>query len=254
MDYGARELKRDCEGPDVEELQLRLAGFRGTMPDGDFGPGTERQVMNFQRDYMKLERPSGRADAATLRAIDDFAKRYPVDFGLLKCPCGKCAGFGAGKFKGQYRAGRTREEKDYLYEYPGVHRMLLWAVRAAFFYMPEHKFTINSGYRCSEDNAIHDRSSTNHHGKAIDIDIVLKPGECNVDDRKKCQSARGRIQETADAQVGWDARNRKSLEPPDIAPTWVHYDVRCYEPKYLEDRFFCTSLAALDNRKPIRFA
>ena len=45
MQYGERELKRGCKGPDVVELQTRLAGFRGTMPDGDFGPGTERQVM-----------------------------------------------------------------------------------------------------------------------------------------------------------------------------------------------------------------
>jgi hypothetical protein len=253
MDYGKRELKRGCQGPDVEELQVRLAGFRGTLPDGDFGPGTERQVMNFQRDYMGLPQPGGRADAATLRAIDAFGARYPIDFGALRCPCGQCGGFGAGKHKDEYRAGVPREEATYLYEYPGMHRMLLWAARAVFFYMPEHKFSINSGYRCSVNNAKHGRTSTNHCGKAIDLDIALKAGECNVDDRAKCDAVRGRIVETADAQVRWGARNRKALEPPDIAPTWVHYDVRCYERKYLEDRFFCTSLAALDNRQPIRF-
>ena len=254
MEYGERELKRDCEGPDVQELQIRLAGFRGTVPDGDFGPGTERQVMNFQHDYMKIARPSGRADAATLRAIDEFAKRYPLDFAQLKCKCGECGGFGSGKHKGKYAAGGSREEKHNLDEYPGMHRMLLWAVRAVLFYMPQHKFSINSAYRCSINNAMHRRTSTNHHGKAIDLDIELKAGECNVDDRVKCESVRGRIQETAHAQVGWEAKNRKALEPRDIAPTWVHYDVRCYEPKYLEDRFFCTSLKALDNRRPIRFA
>jgi hypothetical protein len=253
MEYGERELKRECEGPDVAELQLRLAGFRGTMPDGEFGPGTERQVINFQRDYMKLAQPSGRADAATLRAIDKFADDCPIDFGKLKCPCGQCAGFGGGKDRSAYLAGHPKDEAHHLYEYPGMHRMLLWAVRAAFYYMPEHRFTINSGYRCSADNAKNGRTSTNHHGKAIDVDIVLKAGECNVDDKKKCEAARGRIVATADAQVGWGAPNRKALEPPDIAPTWVHYDVRCYEPKYLADALFCTSLAALDNRRPIRF-
>ena len=253
MEYGKRELRRDCEGPDVQELQIRLAGFRGTLPDGEFGPGTERQVLNFQRDYMKLAQPSGRADLKTLRAIDEFAARYPIDFEELRCPCGKCGGFGAGKNKGKYKAGEPQVEQYNLYEYPGVHRMLLWAVRAVFFYMPEHKFTINSGYRCSVDNALHERTSTNHHGKAIDIDIALKAGECNVDDRRKCQSVRGRIQETADAQIGWGAKNRKSLEPADIAPTWVHYDVRCYEPKYLGDKFFCTTLGQLDDFRPIRF-
>jgi len=253
MQYGERELKRNCKGPDVAELQIRLAGFRGTLPDGDFGPGTERQVMSFQRDYMEMRQPTGIVDRATLRAVDEFADDYPIDFKALKCRCGKCGGFGKGQFKGRYLAGRPRAEAFHLYEYPGVHRMLLWAVRAVFFYLPAHRFVINSGYRCSADNAKHGRSSTNHHGKAIDIDIVAKSGEDQQDDMVKCDAARGRIVSTADAQVGWNAPNRKALEPSNIAPTWVHYDVRCYELKYLADGFFCKTLKALNNRKPIRF-
>ena len=131
--------------------------------------------------------------------------------------------------------------------------MLLWAVRAAFFYMPEHRFVITSGYRCSIDNASHGRTSTNHHGKAIDIDVVAKPGEDKQDDMVKCDAVRGRIVATADAQIGWNAVNRKALEPSSIAPTWVHYDVRCYEPKYLKDEYFCKTLKQLNNRRPIRF-
>jgi hypothetical protein len=252
MEYGESVLKRGADGPDVAELQIRLAGFRGTLPDGDFGPNTERQVINFQRDYMKVAKPSGIADGATLRAIDKFADDYRIDFENLKCPCRRCGGFGQGKFREEYRPEVTREEKHYLYEYPGMHRMLLWAVRAAFFYMPEHKFTVNSGYRCSIDNAKQGRTSTNHQGKAIDLDIVLEPGERNVDDRTKCDGARGRLVATADAQVGWGAPNRKALEPAEIAPTWVHYDVRCYERTYLGDEMFCTTLKELDNRKPIK--
>jgi hypothetical protein len=33
VEYGERELKRACKGADVAELQLRLAGFRATVPD-----------------------------------------------------------------------------------------------------------------------------------------------------------------------------------------------------------------------------
>lgn len=252
MEYGERELKRGLKGPDVAELQIRLAGFRGTVPDGDFGPGTERQVMSFQRDYMKMRAPSGVAGRATLLAIDGLAKAYPIDFKALKCPCGKCGGFGKGRFKGRYRAGMPRVEAFHRYEYPGVHRMLLWAVRAAYFYMPEHRFVVTSGYRCSINNAQRGRTSTNHHGKAIDIDIVARPKEDKRDDMANCEAARGRIVVTADAQIGWSATNRKALEPSNIAPTWVHYDVRCYEARYLKDEFFCKTRAQLDNRKPIR--
>lgn len=253
MQYGERELKRGCKGPDVAELQTRLAGFRGTVPDGDFGPGTERQVMSFQRDYMKLAAPTGIVGRATMRAIDRFANDFPVDFRALKCRCGECGGFGQGQFKGRYLAGKPKTEAFHRYEYPGVHRMLLWAVRAVFLYHPEHRFTISSGYRCSVDNAKRGRSSTNHHGKAIDIDVVAKPGETKRDDMIKCEAVRGRIVSTADAQIGWSAVNRKALEPSNIAPTWIHYDVRCYEAKYLRDEAFCRTLRGLNNRKPIRF-
>jgi len=253
MEYGMRELKRGSKGADVAELQTRLAGFRGTVPDGDFGPVTERQVRNFQRDYMDRAAPTGIADRATLRAIDRFADDYPLDFKALRCPCRQCGGFGQGRFKGRYHAGKPRLEAYHRYEYPGIHRALLWAVRAVFLYLPEYRFVVSSGYRCGIDNINHNRSSTNHHGKAIDLDIVLKPGEDKRADMIKCEHGRGRIVETGNAQVGWSVPNCKALEPSDIAPTWIHYDVRCYEAKYLRDDAFCTTLKGLNNRKRIRF-
>lgn len=109
MQYGERVIERRHHGPDVEELQLRLAGFRGTVPDGDFGAGTELQVTKFQQDYMKMAQPTGIADRATLEAIDAFAEQYPIDFQALRCTCGGCEGWGQGRFKGQYRAGQPKE-------------------------------------------------------------------------------------------------------------------------------------------------
>jgi len=55
--YGQRELKKGLSGEDVTELQIRLAGFRGTLPDGIFGSGTELQVVSFQSDFMNLSKP-----------------------------------------------------------------------------------------------------------------------------------------------------------------------------------------------------
>jgi hypothetical protein len=252
MDYGERILQKGLTGDDVVELQIRLAGFRGTLPDGDFGSGTELQVVTFQRDYMKMATPTGLVDRATMEAIDKFADEFSIDFNALKCRCGTCKGFGQGKFKGLYISNKPKIEAFYRYEYPGIHRMILWAVRALFFYMPEHNFAFNSSYRCSVDNQQHGRSSTNHHGKAIDVDVPLKPGETKQDDRDRCDRIRGKLVETANAQIGWTANNRKALEPADIAPTWVHYDVRTYERKYLDDKYFCTNVKDLDNRMPIK--
>lgn len=246
MAFGERELRRGDGGPEVVELQVRLAGFRGTVPDGDFGPGTELQVARFQQDFMERDRASGLADRETLQATARLAERFPLDFEAIKCPCGQCDGFGQGRFEGNYRSGKPEIEAYHLYEYPGIHRMLLWAVRGIMFYIPEHRFVINSGYRCAENNRLKGRSSTNHHGKAIDLDVPLARGEDKRDDMRRCEEIRGRIVETANAQVGWTAANRKSLEPPNIAPTWVHYDVRNYDRRYLADGFFCATPEQLD--------
>jgi hypothetical protein len=251
MHYGQRILKRGLKGPDVEELQIRLAGFRGTIPDGDFGPGTELQVLQFQRDFMKMQELTGIVDRETMTAIDTFAEQYPIDFDALKCPCGVCDGFGQGRFKGEYIPNQPQIEKNYLYEYPGIHRMLLWAVRAIFFYASDNKFIITSGYRCGIRNEQIGRISTNHRGKAIDLDVVGDPGEDKRDDMNRCDTIRGLIIEKSNAQIGWNAANRRSLEPSHIAPTWIHYDVRCYDQKYLEDRFFCRDLEELNNKQPI---
>lgn len=250
--YGTRLLSKGMLGADVEELQIRLAGFRGTLLDGEFGPGTELQVTKFQADVMGQSAPSGVADSLTLKAIDAFADRFPIDFAQLKCHCGKCDGFGRGNFKGKY-LGNQKTEAFHLYEYPGIHRMLLWAVRSAYFYMPEHRFSFSSGYRCSVDNEQKHRNTTNHCGKAVDLDIRPEAGETKHDDALKCHVIRGQLVELSNAQIGWNAKNRKSLEPDSVAPTWIHYDVRSYEPRYLADHYFCTDLAGLNARALIQF-
>jgi hypothetical protein len=239
--------QRGDKGPGVVELQMRLAGFRGTVPDGDFGAGTELQVTCFQRDFMQMDLPHGRADADTMAAIDRFAAAYPVDFAQLRCRCGTCSGFGRGLHKGQYSYSSHVEAYN-MYEYPGIHRMLLWSYRAAMHYAKAKgwQLRVNSGYRCSEDNRIHHRSSTNHRGKAVDMDIVSGAGT----DEQRCNALRGIMVERASAQIGWSAANRKALEPANIAPTWVHMDVRCYAPQYLDDRYFVRDAQGLD-RAPV---
>lgn len=251
MEYGERIIGKDMQGPDVAELQTRLAGFRGTLPDGQFGSGTELQVQQFQVDVMKMASPTRVVDRATYLAIDEFARRFPIDFNQLKCPCGTCGGFGRKQFKGQY-LGAPGVEANHRYEYPGIHRMILWASRAAFFYHPQHRFSFSSGYRCSVDNLKHNRNTTNHCGKAVDLDIALGPNETKRDDADKCNAIRAKLVEVSSAQIGWAAKNRKAFEPSDIAPTWVHYDVRQYEPAYLQDEAFCTDTAGLDRLKPIK--
>ena len=236
-------LARGANGPNVIELQMRLAGFRGTVPDGNYGPGTELQVQAFQRLVMGDQQPSGQADAITMAALAQFGDERPLDFTKLRCPCGQCGGFGRTQFAGLYNKNMKLEVYN-RYEYPGVHRMLLWTVRAADFYAAQRgwRLTINSGYRCAIDSANHNRTSTNHQGKAVDLDIIGNDGT----DQGRCDTLRHLLEEKANFQRGWNVLNRKSYEPNDIAPTWVHIDVRSYVAEYLRDPYFVLSAAALD--------
>jgi hypothetical protein len=130
-----------------------------------------------------------------------------------------------------------------------VHKAILQAYRAACFYTSRAGFpraNITSGYRCWEDNKKHGRSSTNHMGKALDMDFPLLPGELKQDDVIRSNQGRGILVEKGNFQIGWGANNRKALEPSEIAPTWIHMDVRCYEPKYLAEEYFVASTEALD--------
>jgi hypothetical protein len=241
-----RALQRGMTGDDVQQLQIKLAGFRGTVPDGQYGPGTELQVTQFQKDFMKLANPSGVADAAVFDAIIQFAKKYPYDFRQLRCPCGRCPGFGNGLHRGEYQTGMPKLEMYNLYEYPGIHKMTLWAARAIFHYHPTFKFVVTSGYRCEQDNIKNGRTSTNHRGKALDVDVPLVAGEDKRIDMARCEAIRGKMVEMGAFQMGWAAANRKAFETSDIAPTWIHLDCRQYEPAYLGDKFFVRTLADLD--------
>jgi len=238
--FGKVPLQRGDKSSAVVELQLRLAGFRGTLWDGKFGPGTELQVVCFQRDYMRRSNPTGQVDRATLDAILEFEAKFPITVTGLRCPCGSCEGFGRGRFKGEYAAGGD-VEKNYRYEYPGMHKAILHSFRAAAFYLQRAGFPaplVASGYRCWTNNEQKGRTSTNHMGKAIDLDFPLAAGEDKRDDAIRCDRGRGVLVESANFQVGWTANNRKALEPADIAPTWIHMDVRNYDRQALAERFF----------------
>ena len=243
--FGTTTLQKGTKSPEVEELQIRLAGFSGGAWDGGFGDGTAKQVSQFQTDYMKSA-PTGIADASVFSALDKFAKQFPFDFNKLKCECGKCGGFGKGINKGVYIDGKPKVEAYHLYEYPGIHRALLWSIRALFFYNPQFKFLISCGYRCSIRNEQKGRTTTNHMGKAVDIDTILGAGDDKKDDMERSDLIRSIGVAKSNAQIGWAVPGKKAFENKEISPTWVHFDVREMGAKYLEDRFFCKDLAKLN--------
>lgn len=249
MKLGDRTLSRGTKGKDVAELQMRLSGFRGTLWDGDFGPGTELQVMTFQKDFMKITNPNGIVDSSVISALEQFVATHRIDFKSLICECGKCGGFGQARFKDEYEPGKQGIEAFYRYEYPGIHKAILHAYRALWLYAEQNGNpapVITCGYRCWIRNEQKQRSTTNHMGKAIDVDFFVA-GEDKKDDCNRCDNIRGMLVEKGNFQIGWGAQNRKALEPADVAPSWVHMDVRAFARDYLDDYFFVKDLEHLDS-------
>ncbi len=125
---------------------------------------------------------TGKVCGNVLKAIDDFTSKWAEKISDYTCLCNgiksipnKCSGFGKGQYKDQY-SSKTHVEKYHKYERPGMHRSLLWGVSALKYYLSiqnEYKYSsITAGYRCWEHNKYAGRATTNHMGKAVDIQFL----------------------------------------------------------------------------------
>lgn len=261
-------VKLGDKGPIVEELNIRLTGFGGTVaaPQSldEFTEKTEKAVKQFQRDYMGVAE-TGRVCGPFLKALDEFGTEYPIDLSSMKCTCGKCEGFGNG-YTNSTEAGMfsdTEKTKPYKgNEYPGMHRAVLWSLKAALFYTASkdsdltYRFLkVSSGYRCWHDNKEHNRKSTNHMGNALDLQF--KKGNAT----QRCQGAdvdelRNKIfVKRLGAQLSWPDDNKLSLETAaQGATSWVHMDVREYDTQYKDTRFYAVTQAAADGDAMLEIA
>ncbi|HEX8268464.1 MAG TPA: hypothetical protein VF581_01115 [Flavobacterium sp.] len=241
-------VKRGERSELIREVNIRLSGFGGNIPTDEFTADTEKNVRQFQKDYMKIA-PTGKICGNTVKAVDEFGSKYLYNFAESACRCNTCSGYGDGSNKGEY-TGSTHTEAYHKYEYPGIHRSLFWALKAIVFYMEKDGGTysmnrISSGYRCRVDNANNNRSTTNHMGKALDITFNKNGNRTRVvSDLEAIR--RDFFVKYAGAQFSWPASNKFSLETTaQGASTWVHYDVRSFDSIYLSDQYFAKTNAAV---------
>ncbi len=243
----------------IREINIRLSGFGGNVPTDEFTDRTEAMIKQFQRDYMEIS-PTGRVCGNTLLAIDDFWSKIQFNFEELKCPCGTCSGFGRNRGKGEYRPGRPRVEAYHQYEYPGVHRSLLWAFKASIFYLSKDSHLgfstrrISSGYRCLTNNAINGRNSTNHCGKAIDIHYNYNGSRTRSNTHIE-QIRADIFNKYLGAKWDWKTKNIFNLESTRTgATTWIHVDVREFDQEYLDDKYFVKNMSDVRGKNLIILA
>ncbi|OTG76726.1 peptidoglycan-binding protein [Acinetobacter sp. ANC 4169] len=227
----------------IREINIRLAGFGGALPTDKFTPLTEACIKQFQRDYMGVPE-TGKICGSFLATLDKFYYEYPIS-GFMKkatCPCGKCKGYG-NKRKGIKSGANTANE------YPGLHRSLIWIIKALNFYL-KNEFKsqslevayIESGYRCIEDNKVKKRTSVNHMGLAIDLHFNKKG--VRTKDVSDMEFIRKKVISTKMGATELRVTDKIYLEPKVFASgksganTWVHFDITRYSNEYLLDQFF----------------
>lgn len=119
---------------------------------------------------------------------------------------------------------------------------------------------IFSGYRCHENNKQHKRSSTNHMGKALDLHFNKNGKRTQIP--REVEEIRQKIfVKHLGNQVRWDNDNKFSLEPgiaaykgEFTASTWIHYDVRQFDLKYLKDDFFVKNINQVNGESIVALA
>lgn len=256
----------------IREINIRLAGFGGNVPTDKFTDRTENMIKQFQRDYMKVPE-TGKVCGNVLRAIDEFCNKWQEKISNYTCLCkgvrsiqSKCSGFGKGRYEGEYSSSR-KVERYHKYERPGMHRSLLWGTSALRFYLSKqdvYKYLWQTaGYRCWDHNRSVPRKTTNHMGKAVDIQFS-KNGT-TIEGRRR--SNLPILHEIYDkfyskylkAKYQWvDGQNNFSIEPIGIGEgltnSWIHLDVREFDNEYLDDKYFIKTQEKVMNGSIVEFA
>ena len=239
----------------IREVNIRLAGFGGALPTDEFTPLTAQCIKQFQRDYMGVPE-TGKICGSVLVALDKFYYEYPIANVMAKasCPCGECSGYGRNR-------RNTKSGFNTANEYPGLHRSLIWILKALNFYL-KNEFKskglevayIESGYRCIDDNKKKGRTTVNHMGLALDIHIKKNGKRTKaIEDvefiRKEIMTVKmGASEERASDKIYLEPTKFKS--GANGATTWVHFDVTRFSSIYFNDEYFKKEIKDL-NGKPI---
>ena len=237
----------------IREVNIRLAGFGGALPTDEFTDLTSKCIKQFQRDYMGVSE-TGKICGSFLSALDKFYTEYPVSGFMAKasCPCGRCTGYG------NNRRG-VSSGISMANEYPGIHRSLIWILKALNFYL-KNEFKsrklevayIESGYRCIANNKQKNRTSVNHMGLALDLHINKNGSRTR--ELSDMEFIRKNVMTVKMGATEQRATNKIYLEPKVFnngnsgATTWVHFDITRLQTSYFSDIFFKKSVTELNGR------
>ena len=248
------------KGELIREINIRLAGFGGALPSDEFTELTKKCIKQFQRDYMGIEE-TGKICGSLLVALDKFYYEYPVSsfMGNIACPCGKCNGYGNNR-------RNVKSGSNDANEYPGIHRSVIWILKALNFYL-KTEFSakklevayIESGYRCINSNIIKKRTSVNHMGMAFDIHF--KVNGVRTTKLEDMEFIRKSVMNKKMNAFEFRKNDCIYMEPTTFndgtagARSWVHYDITQWnDKKYKSDDLFKIGVTNLNGKKLVDIA
>ncbi|MGN0064596.1 MAG: D-Ala-D-Ala carboxypeptidase family metallohydrolase [Nocardioides sp.] len=169
-----RSLSSGSTGADVQQLQIRVAGWHGSSAtfaiDGSFGPATTTAVTNFQRAYGLT--PDGIAGPATFAKIyalqDDDCSTAHFDWSEVDGGCG------AGGYSGGTVSATTVKENL---------KRAMWRAEALRQRLGNKPLRVTSGFRSvSCDKAVGGSGSGYHtYGMALDlVGFSGSPSFCQI--------------------------------------------------------------------------
>jgi len=167
-----RTLREGMSGPDVKELQIRVAGWAAGSAsqtfvtiDGAFGAGTTAAVKRFQAAYsLAADGIAGPATQSKLNALQS-ADGSTVHFNWSEFTNPPTGDFSGGKVS-------ASTAKEYA-------RRLMYKLEAVRVKLGNVPMTVNSGFRSIAHNrAVGGASDSMHlYGLAADLDV---PGVANI--------------------------------------------------------------------------
>lgn len=161
-----QDMREGSEGAEVEELQIRVAGWAADAPeqtyvsvDGEFGPETEAAVVRFQEAYgLQPDGIVGPQTRAALNALED--------------PDGSTTNFDFSEFQSKDGAGFTGGKVSESEVRENVRR-LMYKLEAIRKKAGDAPITVNSGFRSENHNSNVGGVSNSQHMYGITADIVV---------------------------------------------------------------------------------
>jgi zinc D-Ala-D-Ala carboxypeptidase len=177
----SRTLRSGMSGSDVTQLQIRVAGWPGSLGellsvDGNFGPRTEAAVRRFQSAYgLTSDGVAGPQTFAKIYELQD-SDCTPVHFSFTEMTQSQTCGSQLPFATAAIRSNLVQ---------------VMWRLEALRHQLNDRAITITSGYRTPDCDRRVGGSGSGPHTSGIAADMIGTPSLCDLARQARSAGAGG---------------------------------------------------------------